>query len=103
MIDVPAGHLYLGESIDPTSRGRTGDAILLDSSDLTTHGVIVGMTGSGKTGLGVGLLERAKATEVESVDVPLEKSDIRVTSLSLVWVPGRLTPKPRNARRLRHP
>ena len=89
MIDVPAGHLYLGESIDPTSRQRTGDAILLDSSDLTTHGVIVGMTGSGKTGLGVVLLERAKAADVESVDVPLEKSDIRVTSLSLVWVPAR--------------
>jgi DNA helicase HerA-like ATPase len=59
MIDVPTGHLYLGESIDPTSRQRTGDAILLDSSDLTTHGVIVGMTGSGKTGLGVVVLEEA--------------------------------------------
>ena len=31
---------------------------------------------------------RAKAAEVENVDVPLEKSDIRVTALSLVWVPG---------------
>ena len=30
-----------------------------DASDLTTHGVIVGMTGSGKTGLGVVLLEEA--------------------------------------------
>ena len=31
---------------------------------------------------------RAKAADVETVDVPLEKSDIRVTALSLVWVPG---------------
>lgn len=103
MIDVPAGHLYLGESIDPTSRRRTGDAILLDSSDLTTHGVIVGMTGSGKTGMGVVLLERAKAIDVESVDVPprdeRHPGDVAVAGVG----PGRLTPKPRNARRLQHP
>jgi hypothetical protein len=59
MIDVPAGHLYLGGTIDARSRERTGEPVLLDSSDLTTHGVIVGMTGSGKTGLGVVLLEEA--------------------------------------------
>jgi hypothetical protein len=59
MIDVPAGHLYLGEQIDGASRERNGEAVLLDSADLTTHGVIVGMTGSGKTGLGVVMLEEA--------------------------------------------
>jgi hypothetical protein len=59
MIKVPAGRLYLGGTIDTASRERTGDPVLLDSSDLTTHGVIVGMTGSGKTGLGVVLLEEA--------------------------------------------
>jgi len=59
MIEVPSGHLYLGEQIDEKQRKRTGDAVLLDSSDLTTHGVIVGMTGSGKTGLGVVMLEEA--------------------------------------------
>jgi hypothetical protein len=59
MTDVPPGHLYLGETIDPTSLERTGDAVLVDAADLTTHGVIVGMTGSGKTGLGVVLLEEA--------------------------------------------
>jgi hypothetical protein len=50
MIDVPAGHLYLGERIEPSSRKRGGRAVLLDAADLTTHGVVVGMTGSGKTG-----------------------------------------------------
>jgi hypothetical protein len=59
MIDVPEGHLYLGEQLDGTRRERDGRAVLLDASDLTTHGVIVGMTGSGKTGLGVVMLEEA--------------------------------------------
>jgi hypothetical protein len=31
---------------------------------------------------------RAKAAQLETLEVPLEKSDIRVTALSLVWVPG---------------
>ena len=40
--------------------GRTEDGLLLlDSKDLVTHAVCVGMTGSGKTGLCVGLLEEA--------------------------------------------
>ncbi|MFP5322231.1 MAG: helicase HerA domain-containing protein [Acidimicrobiia bacterium] len=51
--------LRLGETVDPSSGDRTGGAISIDAADLTTHGVIVGMTGSGKTGLGVVLLEEA--------------------------------------------
>lgn len=56
MSDTPAGQLFLGESTD-AEHARTGEQILLEAADLTTHGVIVGMTGSGKTGLGVALLE----------------------------------------------
>ncbi|PIE33239.1 MAG: ATP-binding protein [Ilumatobacter coccineus] len=48
---------FLGGTVDPASHERTGDEIRIDSDKLTTHGVIVGMTGSGKTGLGVVLLE----------------------------------------------
>lgn len=49
--------LFLGGRIDPASGDRTGDEVRIDTDELTTHGVIVGMTGSGKTGLGVVLIE----------------------------------------------
>jgi hypothetical protein len=49
----------LGGQIDPSTHQRTDAATKVASSDLTTHGVIVGMTGSGKTGLGIVLIEEA--------------------------------------------
>src|SRR4051794_28209488 len=49
--------LYLGEGIDAAAHARTGTRAALPTADFTTHGVIVGMTGSGKTGLGVVLVE----------------------------------------------
>jgi Helicase HerA, central domain len=49
----------IGGQIDPASHERTGPNTSISSSDLTTHGVIVGMTGSGKTGLGIVLIEDA--------------------------------------------
>jgi len=58
MTDVPTGQLFLGETIDGDHQ-RTGERVLVKAADLTTHGVIVGMTGSGKTGLGVGVIEEA--------------------------------------------
>ncbi|MDH3301464.1 MAG: DUF853 family protein [Acidimicrobiia bacterium] len=58
-MERPSGHLLIGEQIETASGDRTGDPVLIDSGDLTTHGVIVGMTGSGKTGLGIVLLEEA--------------------------------------------
>ena len=48
--------LYLGKQIDPDS-GKPGPRLELDPADLLTHGLIVGMTGSGKTGLAIVLLE----------------------------------------------
>lgn len=51
--------MFLGELVDPATNQRTGEKVELDSSSLTTHGVIVGQTGSGKTGLGIVAIEEA--------------------------------------------
>jgi hypothetical protein len=53
------GAFYLGKEYDLTSRTLKEELILYDSKDLNTHAVIIGMTGSGKTGLGIGILEEA--------------------------------------------
>jgi len=47
-----------GSSIPPAAK-KSGENVLYDADDLTTHGVIIGMTGAGKTGLGVVALEEA--------------------------------------------
>lgn len=53
------GAFYLGKTFDLENRETTDELLLYDSKDLVTHAVVVGMTGSGKTGLGVGLIEEA--------------------------------------------
>ncbi|HZJ49174.1 MAG TPA: DUF87 domain-containing protein, partial [Acidimicrobiia bacterium] len=53
-------NFYLGGPVDPETGNRIeSESTLYDPTDLTTHGVIVGMTGSGKTGLGIIYLEEA--------------------------------------------
>ncbi len=53
------GQFYLGKEYDVGRRELAPRELLYDSKDLTTHAVCLGMTGSGKTGLGIGLLEEA--------------------------------------------
>jgi len=53
------GVFYLGNEIDPQDGRQSPDPLLYSSKDLTTHAVCVGMTGSGKTGLCISLLEEA--------------------------------------------
>lgn len=61
------GAFYVGKVAED---GQATDELLLyDSSDLTTHAVIIGMTGSGKTGLGIGLLEEAAMDKIPVIAV----------------------------------
>jgi hypothetical protein len=53
------GAFYLGKEYDLAAGRRRPEPVLYDSKDLVTHAVCVGMTGSGKTGLGIGLIEEA--------------------------------------------
>ncbi|MCA9429588.1 MAG: DUF87 domain-containing protein, partial [Candidatus Omnitrophica bacterium] len=61
------GSFYLGCKQDPDQGTLMDEPILYDSKDLTTHAVCVGMTGSGKTGLGIALLEEAAIDGVPSI------------------------------------
>lgn len=53
------GEFYLGQQVNPETGEKEDIPFLYASSDLTTHAMLVGMTGSGKTGLGIDLLEEA--------------------------------------------
>jgi hypothetical protein len=53
------GVFYLGRPYDLAAKKAKPGWLLYDSKDLVTHAVCVGMTGSGKTGLCIGLLEEA--------------------------------------------
>src|SRR4051812_104307 len=73
---------YLGRRYDPESKRLSSDVVYYDSRDLTTHAVVVGMTGSGKTGLCITLLEEAILDIIPSIIID-PKGDI--TNLLLTF------------------
>ena len=61
------GVFYLGKRVDPESGKPGREPLLLDARRLTTHAVCVGMTGSGKTGLLVSLIEEAAIDDIPAI------------------------------------
>jgi len=60
-------NFYLGRAYDPIQQVLTEKEITYDPADLTTHAVVTGMTGSGKTGLCVILLEEAALKGIPAI------------------------------------
>jgi hypothetical protein len=69
------GVFYLGRAYDAARGATLPTPILYDSKDLTTHAVCVGMTGSGKTGLCLALLEEAAIDGIPAICID-PKGDI---------------------------
>jgi hypothetical protein len=61
------GAFYLGKVYDVQAQKIKDEILLYDSKDLTTHAVCVGMTGSGKTGLCIGLIEEAAIDGIPAI------------------------------------
>jgi hypothetical protein len=61
------GVFYLGRPYDPQQKKSQDGVLLYDSKDLVTHAVCVGMTGSGKTGLCLALIEEAAIDGIPAI------------------------------------
>jgi len=69
------GSFYLGRPYDIKTKEMEEDLVLYDSKDLVTHGVVLGMTGSGKTGLCMAMLEEAAMDNIPAIIID-PKGDI---------------------------
>jgi hypothetical protein len=69
------GAFYLGKTFDMDGGGVRDEPVMYDAKDLTTHAMCVGMTGSGKTGLCMALLEEAAIDGIPSIVID-PKGDI---------------------------
>jgi hypothetical protein len=63
------GAFYLGRQYDLAAARPRDELLLYDAKDLTTHAVCVGMTGSGKTGLCLALLEEAAIDGIPAIAI----------------------------------
>ena len=61
------GLFYLGKDVDKSTMEATEALTLLKNKNFTTHAAIIGMTGSGKTGLGVSIIEEAAIDNIPSI------------------------------------
>jgi len=58
---------YLGRLYNSTQAKATDQPLQYDPADLTTHAVVTGMTGSGKTGLCIALMEEAALQGIPAI------------------------------------
>jgi hypothetical protein len=61
------GLFYLGRELDIATQEEHEELLLVKNKNLTTHAAIIGMTGSGKTGLGIGIIEEAVLDKIPSL------------------------------------
>jgi len=67
-MDINGSDFYFGRQYDLAAKQALADKLVLyDPTDLTTHAVIIGMTGSGKTGMGIILLEEAALQGIPAI------------------------------------
>lgn len=58
---------YIGRRFDPGTKSVTTDSVQYDPADLTTHMFVTGMTGSGKTGLCISIMEEAALQKIPAI------------------------------------
>jgi hypothetical protein len=61
------GLFYLGKEVNPETQELTDQLLLYKSKHLTTHAALIGMTGSGKTGLGIDIIEEAILDNIPAI------------------------------------
>src|SRR4029077_13631532 len=81
------GVFYLGRPYDLTAKQAKPGWLLYDSKDLVTHAVCVGMTGSGKAGLCIGLLEEAAIDGIPALIID-PKGDLANLMLNFAQLRG---------------
>ena len=81
------GAFYLGRPYDVATKTATPAPLMYDSRDLLTHAVCIGMTGSGKTGLCIGLLEEALIDGIPAIIID-PKGDLANLALTFPSLSG---------------
>jgi len=61
------GLFYLGKEVNQDTQELTDELLLYKNKNLTTHAALIGMTGSGKTGLGIGIIEEAIMDNIPAI------------------------------------
>ena len=63
---------YIGRKYDMAKGQLTTENVMYDPANLTTHGIVTGMTGSGKTGLCIGILEEAALQGIPAIIIDIK-------------------------------